>query len=125
MTCESEHTFECLTSKRDYHWFWILVPIGLAIVCLLYILSRPNYARLPLHTYQRIIPSKNIISLYPQKQQGYAFNQHAKCSTPTSSPRCLFEQCKERTIEKHTSALQKDNTKYKTSTFLTFYNLRM
>ncbi|CAF0900128.1 unnamed protein product [Rotaria sordida] len=92
MTCESEHSFVCLYSKRDYHWFWILLPIGLLIVCLIYILSRPNHTRLSSHTYQRITPTKNVISLHPQKQQNYAFNQHAKYSIPIQSSKVLFEQ---------------------------------
>ncbi|CAF4722195.1 unnamed protein product [Rotaria sp. Silwood1] len=96
MTCESEHSFVCLSSKRDYHWFWILLPISLLIVCLIYILSRPNHTRLSSRTYQLITPTKNVISLHPQKdQQKYTFNQHAKYSIPTQSSQYLFEQSNE------------------------------
>jgi hypothetical protein len=115
MTCTSEYSFACLSSERDYHWLWIILPIILLIFCLLYTLSRPNYARLSSRAYQLITPSNNVNRLHPQKQQNYGFNQHAKYSTPTSSSRIVFEQCKERTTQKNNSLLRTDKTIHKTS----------
>jgi hypothetical protein len=115
MICQTEYSFECLTSKKDSHWLWIILPIGILIVCLLYIFSRPNYARLSTRTYQLINQKKNLINLHPQKQQNDVFNQYTKYSTPTctSSSNVLFEQQK----EKNNSLLSTDNTKHKTSAF--------
>ncbi|CAF3482812.1 unnamed protein product [Rotaria socialis] len=113
MTCESEHSFLCLSSKREHHWLWILLPIVFVIVCFIYVISRPNHTRLSTRTYQLITPTKNTISSHPQKQQNYAFNQHAKYSILTSPSEYLFEQCKERTKEKNNSLSPIDKTKCK------------
>ncbi|CAF4108623.1 unnamed protein product [Rotaria magnacalcarata] len=112
MTCESEHSFLCSSSKREHHWFWILLPIGFVIVCFIYVISRPNHTRLSTRTYQLITPTKNTISSHPQKQQNYAFNQHAKYSTLTPPSGYLLEQCKERKKEKSNSLSPIDKTKF-------------
>jgi len=57
--------------------------------------------------YQLIDPTKNLISLHPQKQQNNVLNQYTKYSTPTSSSsKVLFEQQK----EKNKTLLLIDNT---------------
>ena len=109
MTCENEYSFLCLSSKRDSHWLWILLPASLLLIFLVYIFSRPNYARLSSRTYQLITPAKHV---HPQKQHNYAFNQQVTYSTPST---LLFEQYKERTNEKNNRLLPMDNTEYKTS----------
>ncbi|CAF0937203.1 unnamed protein product [Adineta steineri] len=101
MTCESEYSFICLSSKKEYHWLWILLPISLLIVFLLYIFSHPNYARLSSYTYQSINPTKNSINLHPLKQETDVFNQQVKYSMPEVSSKFLFEQSKERIIPKN------------------------
>lgn len=121
MTCESEHSFICIYSKKEHHWFWILLPIGLLLICFVYIISRPHHARLSSRTYQLITPTKNTISSHPQKQQDYAFNQHAKYSIPTSSlSGYLLEQCKERIKEPNNRLLPIDKQICKMNTFNSF-----
>ncbi len=110
MICQTEYTIECLTSKKDYHWIWFILPLGILISFLLYMFSRPNYARLTTRTYQLINPTKNLISLHPQEQQKEVFDQqYTIYSTPTSSANVLFEQQKEKNqnlLEHKTSILK-------------------
>ena len=111
MICSSEYSysFECLWTKKDSHWWWIILPLGLFIVCLFYIFSRPNYVRLTTRTYQTLNASKNAIRCSSSKQ-------YRNDLTPTSSLKCLFEQQQQRS-KANKRFFHSEQTKYKTSTW--------
>lgn len=121
MTCESEYSLVCLSSSKDHQWFWILLPIVLLIICLLYAFCRSDYTRLSSHTYERIRSTKNNIRLKLPKQRNYAFNRRTKYSIPSSSSRFIFAQCKERTKENNNDLLHSNNRTYKTSAFFCYF----
>ena len=85
MTCSYEYSLACLPSRRDSHWLWLIVPLGLLLVFLLYVLSRPHYARLSTHAYELITSDKRSPRLSPSKQHIDALNQHANDRTPTAA----------------------------------------
>ena len=72
MTCLHEDSLVC---HEEAHWLWILFALVLLFVCLLYLLSRPNYARLSSHAYELISP--------PKQQNG---NNNQQISYTDNSP---------------------------------------
>ena len=96
MTCSYEYSLACLPSRRDSHWLWLIVPLGLLLVFLLYVLSRPHYARLSSHAYELLTPDKRSPRLSSSKQHIDALNQHANDRTPTAAA-SFRTVCKETT----------------------------
>lgn len=117
MLCANEfysYSIDCFWTKKESHWFWLLIPVVLIICCVFYIFSRPNYTRLTTRTYQTFNATKNAISFNPQKQHNETFDQYRNDLTPTSSlSRNVFEQGE----SENNGLMHADRTKYKTSSF--------
>ena len=64
MTCLHEDSLVCRDEK---HWLWILVALLLLLICLLYLLSRPNYVRLSSHAHELISPTKQQMGTNNQR----------------------------------------------------------
>lgn len=64
MTCLHEDSLVCRDEK---HWLWILFTLLLLLICLLYLLSRPNYVRLSSNAHELISPAKQQMGTNNQR----------------------------------------------------------